>query len=59
MYASVNYAIIGSHDGLSPIRRQFQWHFKQNTTIVIEENGFEIAVWKMVVTLSRPQCVET
>ena len=64
--------IIGSDNGLSPSRRQaiiwtnagillirnkLQWNLNRNSNIFIEENTFEIGVWKMAAILSRPQCV--
>ena len=35
----------------------FQWNFNQNSTICIEKNPFENAVWNMSAILSWPQCV--
>ena len=37
----------------------FWWNFNQNTTIFHYQNAFENVVWKMVVILSRPQCVKS
>ena len=36
---------------------KFQWNFRQNTPISIQENAFENVVWKMASILSWPQCV--
>ena len=41
----------------SNIRNKFQWNFKRNSFIFIQENPFENVVWKMASILSRPQCV--
>ena len=64
--------IVGSNNGLSPGRRQaIIWtnvgmlsigplgiNFSEILIgIFIEENAFEIVVWKMAAILSRPQCV--
>ena len=65
---------LGSDNGLSPGRRQaiiwtnaiinwtlrnkHQWNFNQNSYIFIQENAFEMVVWKMPAILSRPQCVK-
>ena len=64
--------IIASDNGLSPGRRlTIIWtnagillieplgtKFNRNWNIFIQENGFGNVVWKMLVILSRPQCVD-
>ena len=65
--------IFGSHNGLSPGRRQaiiwtkaglllirlLETNFsKVLLKIFMEENPFENIVWKMAAILSRPQCVD-
>ena len=37
---------------------ELQWNINWNLNIFIEENVFEIVVWKMAVILFRPQCVK-
>ena len=36
---------------------KFQWNFKRNSHIFIQENAFEYVVWKMAAILSQPQCI--
>ena len=69
IHASINYAIIGSDNGLSPDRRQaiiwinagvllivkLQWNFIRNWYIFIHENPFKIVVWKKASIFSRCQ----
>ena len=62
--------IVGSHNGLSPCRRQWwyivNWNLKnklkgnynRNSNIFIQENAFENLVCEMAAILSRPQCVK-
>ena len=53
-------AIILSNDGIlliRPPRNKLQWNCNRNTDIVIQENPFEVVVWKMAAILSRPQWV--
>ena len=38
---------------------KLQSNLNRNLYIFIQENAFENAVWKMVATLSRPQCVNS
>ena len=71
-YASLNQTIIGSENGLAPSRylnqhwnivnwtpgNKLQWNLNQNSCINIQENAFEIVVWKMAAILSEPQYVE-
>ena len=39
-------------------RNKLQWNLNQNSYIFIQENVFEIVVWKMAAILSQPQCVK-
>ena len=41
------------------IGNKLQWNLNRNLYIVIQENAFEIVVWKMAAILSRPQCVNS
>ena len=66
-----NLTIIGPDNGLSPGRHQcwdiviwtpgdkLQWNLNRNSYIFVQENAFQIVVWKMVAILSRPQCVNS
>ena len=71
-HTPVNKSIIGSDNGLSPIRCQaiirtnvaillignkFQWNLDNNMKIFIQENAFENGVCKMAAILYQPQCV--
>ena len=38
---------------------QISMKFSSNTTIFIQENAFENAVWKMTTILSRPWCTNS
>ena len=38
-------------------RNKLQWNRNRNSYIFIQENAFQIVVWKMAAILSRPQCV--
>ena len=39
------------------LRNKFQWNFKHNSYIFIQENAFENVVCEMAAIFSRPQCV--
>ena len=39
------------------LRNKLQWNLNRNSYIFIQENAFENVVWKMVVILCQPQCV--
>ena len=55
-------SIIWTNAGILLIRplekKNVQWNLNQNSYIFIQENAFEIVVWKMSAILSRPQCVK-
>ena len=66
--------IIGSDNGLSPVRRQaiiwtyagillirpkLQWNVNRTSNIFIHENAFDGVVCEMASILSRPQCVNS
>ena len=71
MYASANYAIIGSDNSLLPgwrqcwniinrtLRNKFQWNFNQISYIFINEIAFDNVISEMTVILSSPQCVKS
>ena len=54
-------AIIWTNAGILLIEplRKIQLNFNWNSYIFFQENAFENVVWKMLVVLSRPQCVNT
>ena len=37
---------------------KFQWNFKRNSYVFIQENAFENVIWEMATTLSRLQWVK-
>ena len=39
------------------IRNKLRWNLNRNTKLFIHENALENVVWKMVVILSRDECV--
>ena len=64
MNASVNKAIIGTYNGLPPVRWKainwtteniFQWNLNQNTVTFMQEDVFENVVCEIAAILSRPQ----
>ena len=40
------------------LRNTFQWNLKWNLYVLIQENAFEIVIWKYAAILSQPQCVK-
>ena len=36
----------------------FQWNYKRNSYIFIQENAFENVAWRIAAILSRPQYVK-
>ena len=43
---------------IGPPRNNLQWNYNRNPYILIQENPFQNAVWKMAAILSQPQCVK-